>query len=371
MRLTLARLAAALALFGCGTPRRPVDHPRPERRAYFDVQRRGANFFNRVETRARFRAAAARGIRLVRLVPDKWKGAGRDFLLGSADNFVALVPEDLARLRAVLDTAHAEGVRVVLGLLGLPGARWRQLNGDRSDFRLYREVRYQDQAVELWRQLARALAGHPAVVAYNPINEPHPERATDTAGFDLSAFYRRVVAAIRESDRDVAVVLDGGDFASPAGLARLTPIEGDPRVLYAFHFYIPWAYVNHASRGRYRYPGEIPVDDDSPETRRWDAGALSRALRPVVAWQRRHDIPSSRVFAAEFGCPRTHPGVERWIGDLIRIFNARGWHWAFYSFREDTWHAMDYELGPRAENRARGDNVIWRVIQAAFRPGAP
>jgi hypothetical protein len=300
-------------------------------------------------------------------VPDKWKGSRRDFLLGSADNFVTLVPEDLARLRAILDAAHAEGVKVVLGLLGLPGARWRQLNGNRSDFRLYREARYQDQAVELWRQLARALAGHPAVVAYNPINEPHPERAKDTAGFDLSAFYRRVVAAIRETDRTIAVVLDGGDFASPDGLARLAPLE-DPNIIYAFHVYLPWPYVNHAQKGRYRYPGEIPLDDDGAETRYWDARALSRALQPVSDWQRKHNIPSSRVFAAEFGCPRTHPGVERWIGDLIRIFNAHGWHWAFYSFREDTWHAMDYELGPERQNRRRGDNVIWRVIEPAFKP---
>ena len=43
-----------------------------------------------METRARFRAAREAGLQWVRLVPDKWKGAGRDFLLGNADDFTGI-----------------------------------------------------------------------------------------------------------------------------------------------------------------------------------------------------------------------------------------------------------------------------------------
>ncbi|MGQ0508781.1 MAG: hypothetical protein ACT4TC_26055, partial [Myxococcaceae bacterium] len=109
--------------------------------------------------------------------------------------------------------------------------------------------------------------------------------------------------------------------------------------------------------------------------------ALERVLEPVVDWQRKYGVKANRVFAAEFGCPRTHPGAEKWFGDLINIFNARGWHWAFYSFREDTWHAMDYELGNaplparywadieagKNVELSRRENPLWRVISAGFK----
>ncbi len=385
-RARSARLLAVASVLGgfvagcAGSSSARAPAQRSETRAsFFETPRRGTNFFNAVETRERFHAAAVQGIRLVRLVPDKWQGAERDFLIGSADRFAGLVPADLARLRATLDDAAAEGVKVVLGLLSLPGARWKQNNDDRSDFRLYRDPAYQDQAVDVWRRLASELKGHPAVIGYNLLNEPHPERSEETATFDLSAFYRRAVSAIRESDSEIAVIVDAGDFASPAAFDRLVPLD-DARVLYAFHMYEPWPYVNHVNKGRYRYPGDIPVDDGSSEKTHWDKRQLERALEPVATWQAKHAMPPNRIFAEEFGCPRTHPGVEKWIGDLIDIFNSRGWHWAFYSFREDTWDAMDYELGttpPPAQywedleagkqpELPRVDNAIWRVISAQF-----
>src|SRR5260370_3808287 len=59
----------------------------------------------------------------------------------------------------------------------MTGARWRQHTPDHDDTRLWRDATYHLQAAAFWRQLATTLRGHPAVVAYNPLNAPHPERA--------------------------------------------------------------------------------------------------------------------------------------------------------------------------------------------------
>jgi hypothetical protein len=48
-------------------------------------------------------------------------------------------------------------------MISPPGARWRQLNGDRDDGRLWRDERFQDQAVAFWRDLTQRLTDHPAV----------------------------------------------------------------------------------------------------------------------------------------------------------------------------------------------------------------
>jgi endoglucanase len=339
----------------------------------WDTPRHGANFMNEVETAERLHAAAAAGIRFIRLAPDKWRGAVRDFLVGDASDYRGIPASDLARLRAVLDAAHAEGISVVLTMLSLPGCRWKQNNGDTNDFRLYLEERYQEQAARFWRDLAAALRGHPALAGYNLLNEPRPERDARARRVDLRALYERLVRAVRAVDPTTPIVLDASDDASPAALARLTPLA-DPNVIYAFHFYEPWAYIDHRTKGRWRYPGTI---DGEP----WDRARISAAVQPVVAWQKRHGIPSSRVWLAELGVPRTKPGAADWLRDVLAVARMNGWHWSFYSFREDTWDQMDYELGTRplgaayweAKERGetpvlvRGDNPVWRVIAEALR----
>jgi hypothetical protein len=96
--------------------------------SFWDTPRRGSNCFNEQPPDAEyFRALRAYDATWVRLTFSKWKSArDGDFLFGSLDDYRALVPEDLATLRRVLDDAHAAGLRVVLVPLELPGSRWVQ-----------------------------------------------------------------------------------------------------------------------------------------------------------------------------------------------------------------------------------------------------
>ncbi|MBI5386424.1 MAG: cellulase family glycosylhydrolase [Verrucomicrobia bacterium] len=151
--------------------------------AFWDTPRHGANFFNEVELRERFQAASQAGIEFVRLASNKWlndrpKSQLGDFLLGRPESFSRLDTNDLALLLRVLDDAHAAQLKVVLTMLRLPGSRWSQHNGGKQEFALWQEVARQEQAISCWRQLALALKDHPAVVGYNLLNEPCPERAT-------------------------------------------------------------------------------------------------------------------------------------------------------------------------------------------------
>jgi hypothetical protein len=153
-------------------------HPKIE---FWDQQRKGANCFN-VEPREQwFAAAHDLGLDWVRLTYSKWKGQQRDFLMGNADQFTGIVRQDLAKLVQVLDWAHKHDIKVVLAPLGLPGNRWRQNNGTRPDLRLWQDKSYWQQAAQFWGELAASLKDHPAIVAYNIINEPIPEKGTGLA----------------------------------------------------------------------------------------------------------------------------------------------------------------------------------------------
>lgn len=338
--------AAACALLLCTT----VAHS-----AYFDSQRKGANFFNARPTRQRFQAARAKGIRLIRLTPSKWRGQHGRFLLGDSADYQGLNRRDLAQLRAVLRQAERSGLKVILVFLTVPGSVWRQQNTMAWDTRLWRDRKYHAQLVRFWRDIALALRDQPALVGYNLLNEPFPERVWRTArksgrrpeaASDLNQLYRRVVAAIRQIDKRRAIILDGAQMAAPDGFSSLRPIT-DPNVLYAFHVYEPWELTTwRKNRGRFAYPGPL----GAKANKRWDAQFLARTLTPIRRWQTRYRIPSNRIIVGEFGIDRRIGGAQRYLADLIAQFNRHGWHWLFYSFREDDWPGMDYELGRRRLN---------------------
>lgn len=367
---------------------------------FWMYQRKGVNWFNEKPTVEWLVAARDAGFEVIRLAPDKWQSAQRDFLIGTADAYNGLVEEDFLTLRTVLDQADSVGLKIVLTALSLPGARWRQHNNGDFDYRLWRDSTYLPQVVSYWRDLAGRLAGHPAIAAYNIKNEPIPEKAiglksnreadvlawyagVEGSSADLNRFNKAAVAAIREVDPLTPIVLDCGSWAAPSSICYLRPLD-DSTILYSIHMYEPWDYTTkRVNDGRFSYPlpdTALTQQGTYPECY-LNKDGLKRILRPVSDWQQKYRIPSNRIFVGEFGCDRRVEGVERYLEDLINIFNANGWHWVLYSFREDSWDAMDYELGSKPLGWAywqaveRGEhpsknriaNPIWDVITAGLR----
>jgi hypothetical protein len=148
--------------------------------------------------------------------------------------------------------------------------------------------------------------------------------------------------------------------------------------------YEPYAYNSQYNKGKFTYPGKAPLgDSDNPPELYWDKAALEKYLYPVLEWQIRNGIPSNRIFVGEFGVFRTNSGAEKYLRDVLEIFKQTKWHWAFYSFREDTWAGMDYELGAgkphwkyweSIEKKEMPDpkivyieNPLWDLLKAALK----
>lgn len=318
--------------------------------AFWSMPRRGANGFNQAQPRSWWRAAHQAGLEWVRLAPDKWSKAPgqRDFLIGNTDRFTGLVAADLKRLISSLDDAAAERVPVVLTLLSLPGARWRQHNNDKSDPKLWRDPAFMKAAERCWVELARALKGHPALIGYDPLNEPHPVQIPGST-LTVNAFNERMIAAIRSVDAVLPLLIESDDYASPATFETLEPLD-DPALLYSFHLYDPWSYTSSPKgRGKLRYPDTMPSD--------WKDFAT--VLAPIVTWQKRHNIPANKIVAAEYGCNRQALGAPAWLADATQALRTQGWHRAFYSFREDGWPGMDYEVGSQ-----RVPDAYWKALEA-------
>ncbi|PYB71596.1 glycosyl hydrolase [Pseudomonas sp. LB-090624] len=349
--------------------------------AFWDAPRHGGNSFNRLPPdQAYFDALSGYGATWVRLSYDKWQPADRDFLLGNADSYVGLPAADLATLRATLDRAHQAGLKVVIAPLSLPGMRWSQNNQGRFDDRLWQDKRFWSQAAGFWQDMARELKGHPAIAAYNLINEPAPEKHSDLAEHadpgrmqqwyareqggarDLPALYRQLIAAIREEDTDTPIMVDAGWFAAADAFAYWPSALEDQRVLYSVHMYEPYHVTSSPNMARKQpiaYPGPAPF---AGQTQHWNRQRVEQYLQQPMAWAEAMNVPRSRLVVGEFGCMRRLPGCPQYLEDVLGVMERDQLHWAFYSFREDSWDGMDYELGSA--------KVPWRYWQAIDQ-GAP
>lgn len=332
---------------------------------FWDTPRYGGNSFNeKAPDEAYFRALRGTGATWVRLTFSKWKGEGRDFLIGNADGYNGIPASDLVLLRKTLDAAQAADIKVVLVPLSLPGDRWVQHNGNKQDDRLWNDRKYWDQSAAFWRDLAVVVKDHPAVAGYNLLNEPTPEKSmgldehaapevrkawyTKYKGttHDLPALYEQIIAAVREVDPETPVMVDGGWYANAWSFSYWTPLTDD-KVLYAFHMYEPW---NITSGPQIKRKPQLPYPGSKVEwagqTRTFDKAAMQDFLGVPFDWAKTNGVPETRMVAGEFGCVRVWTDCGAYLDDVLDTVNSHGAHWAFYSFREDVWEAMDYEIPP-------------------------
>lgn len=334
--------------------------------AFWDRPQYGGNSFNGgIPDEAYFRALKATGATWVRLTFTKWKGEGRDFLIGNADDYKGIPPADLAKLIKCLDAAQAAGVKVVIAPLSLPGDRWNQQNGNVQDDRLWNDRKYWDQSAAFWRDLAAAVKDHPAVAGYNILNEPTPEKGLGLdehanpdvrqawyakykgTTHDLHGFYEHVIAAIRQADPLTPVMVDGGWYANAWSFSYWPSKLSDDRVLYAFHMYEPYEATsspNIKRKPQLRYPGAQAWLGGEKVT--WNKAVMQRFLAEPFNWAAAKGVPANRMVTGELGCVRQWVDCAAYLEDVLSTLDGYGGHWAFYSFREDVWDAMDYELAP-------------------------
>lgn len=154
-----------------------------EKMVYWTEQRKGANLLMEKYRPNYFQDAKAAGIEYQRFGPDLLSANEKDFLLGDLNIFIQLNENDLQVLIQILDDAHRDGVGIVLTMFQLPGQRYGNPNEVGIDGRLWQDEKYWIHAFEFWKQLARAVKDHPAIVTYNPLNEPD---VTSAYGFGVT-----------------------------------------------------------------------------------------------------------------------------------------------------------------------------------------
>lgn len=379
---------------------------------YWQTQRRGANFFNEIDNEERFGSAKKAGIMYIRLDPSKWINPHRNnkvgqFLVNANNEFP--VKEDISYLKEILNLAHKYKLPVVLTLHNSPLKVANENHATVNDS-TWATFDNQDLIIHFWTKLIYALKGHPAIVGYSLVKRSAPEvdgkiklqewycpgktcyeewyQKVKSTPQDMNLFYSKAVKEIRKIDTSIPIIIEAGYTSIPEAFKIITPID-DRNVIYSFDMYQPYSFTserqfyitgsNDKNKNGPLYPGVNKGGQTLTQEAFWDKNRLYNTLKPVMDWQKKYNIAGNRIMVGEFGGFRDRAGIENYLQDLIDIFNENNWHWAFYSYREDSGHLNNYELGNEVfigdyyfdrndnytiPNYSKTDgNPIWRVIQ--------
>lgn len=276
----------------------------------------------------------------------------------------------LDEMEQVLDSATRHGLLVLPDLHTPPGGR---LAAD-GTMNMFLERDYGELFIRSWRKIATRLKGHPALWAYDLINEPMQNVPSPPGVPDWRELQILAARAIREVDRSVPLVMESPQGANAQAFFGMEPVDL-ARIIYSPHCYTPEWYTHQFVfkpwSGRpedlHPYPGKLP--DGST----LDKAYLRRALQPVREFQLSYNVP---ILVGEFSAIRWAPGADAYIADCLALFEEYGWDWCFHSYREwpgfSAEHAempVDTKVHPLAVGTTSRAKALNRWYRQNVRPG--
>jgi hypothetical protein len=199
---------------------------------------------------------------------------------------VKLEGEGYRLLDDVVSWCRQENLYVILDMHAAPGGQ----TGDNIDDSwgypfLFESAESQDLTVAIWRKLAVRYRNEPTVIGFDLLNEPIAHYF-DAAKLNpkLEPLYRRVVAAIREVNRNHVIFLGGAQWDTNF---KVFGPPFDSKLVYTFHKY--WMDVNQAAiqeyidfRNKYNVP--IWMGESGENTDEWIGSFRTLLERNNIGW---------------------------------------------------------------------------------------
>jgi len=196
-------------------------------------------------------------------------------------------------LDRVVDWCRREGLYVILDMHAAPGGQ----TGDNIDDSfgypfLFESSESQELTVNLWRKIAARYRNEPAVIGYDLLNEPIAHYF-DTALLNprLEPLYRKIVAGIREVDRNHIIFLGGAQWDTNF---KVFGPPFDRKLVYTFHKY--WMTVNQD------------------------------AIQEYLSFRDKYNVP---IWMSESG-----ENTDEWIDSFRRLLEAHDIGWCFWPYKK-------------------------------------
>ncbi len=217
----------------------------------------------------------------------------------------------LALLDRVIGWCRQAHIQVILDMHCAPGGQTGTNIDDSWGYPwLFESDPRQQLAAGLWRAIAQRYADEPAVLGYDLLNEPIPP-PVNFLNPRLEPVYKRITAAVRQVDRNHAVILGGAQWDSNFQVFG-PPI--DANTIYTFHKY-------------------------------WTA-PTKEVIQSYLDFRERYHVP---VWMGESG-----ENQDSWIAQFRTMLEANDVGWAFWPYKK-----MDATSSPVSFARpAHWDEIV-------------
>ena len=185
------------------------------------------------------------------------------------------------------------GLLVILDLHAAPGGQTGTNIDDSWGYPwLFESQKAQQETIQLWRRLAQRYSAEPAVLGYDLLNEPIPHfPELQKYNSALEPFYKRVVAAVREVDKNHIVILGGAQWDTNFKVFG-PPFDGN--AMYSFHKY--WTTPNRA------------------------------VIQEYLDFRDRHNVP---IWLGESG-----ENTDEWIAKFTRVLEDDRVGWCYWPYKK-------------------------------------
>ncbi len=200
-----------------------------------------------------------------------------------------------------------------------------------KNFWEYSQHKYlQDHYIAMWQKVVERFKDNPYVLGYDLMNEPWGGdliNAFITGDFErrqLTAFYERLIPAIRAIDNDAYIFFEPAPapvtFGAQSHLGAISDTRSDSRIVYAPHCY--------------------PLDVHE------GTGYTSASKLQLKNWEekRQNDVEKHGkipLMCGEFGGYHDQRDFESFLIDVLNMFDKNTWSWTWWSSDLGSWGPLD------------------------------
>lgn len=285
------------------------------------------------------------GANIARYQLCKYWGNRPSFL--TREEYMTWVAEYVEKVKPFMEACAANDIKVVFDIHVAPGGRDQY-----GEMHMFYNEEYVNTFIDAWKYIAENLKGTPGLYAYDLINEPYQ---TQKAPIDYMDVQYRAAKAVREIDPDTPIIVACNINSRPQEFVYMTALPLKD-IIYQVHMYQPDAFTHQGVFMPHKYGTVYPGIINGFY---YDKDKLRKVLEPVRDFQLRHN---ARIYVGEFSAIRWANGADRYLDDVIGLFEEYGWDWSYHAFREWTGWSIEH-TGPFNPN-PKDPNLIDHSIPA-------
>ncbi len=243
----------------------------------------------------------------------------------------------------VIKWCSQSGLYVLISVSDFPIDPTTRFNQTDSEFwnsrdELNKALKHIDKVVEHFNSFEN-------VVAFEFIAEPvEVIKGKSLIPKNWNQFYSEILKTVRKRSNKY-LIYTPGPWGLPMGYRTMEKPIDDSNIIYNFHFYLPHSYTHQGIKNKKEnvtYPGVI-------KSRKWNKKTLEDKVDIVTEWANKYNI--KYLYAGEFSVVRWAQGKDKYIEDLIQIFEEKNIAWSYFSF--NGWRGWNYkvEVEGTPENR--------------------